>query len=75
VCVCFDRATIIKNKGQWFMDDDDLTKQLCPETEVGEDENEESEPCCACDEAKYEVRGIIVKVKLHLLINWELHGV
>ncbi|XP_021954962.1 spondin-1 isoform X2 [Folsomia candida] len=53
-CVSF-RATIIKNKGQWFMDDGELTKQLCPETEVGEEENEDTEPCCACDEAKYEL--------------------
>lgn len=55
-CLFFSfRATIIKNKGQWFMDDGELTKTLCPETDVGPDENDESEPCCACDEAKYEV--------------------
>jgi len=56
------RATIIKNKGQWFMDDGDLTKQLCPETEIGECENEEPEPCCACDEAKYEVNFISIGI-------------
>ncbi|ODM96426.1 Spondin-1 [Orchesella cincta] len=48
-------ATIIKNKGKWFMDDGELTKTLCPETDVGPDESETSEPCCACDEAKYEL--------------------
>ncbi|CAG7726149.1 unnamed protein product [Allacma fusca] len=53
-CVVF-RATIIKNKGQWFMDDEALTKQLCPENEFGMDENDNYEPCCACDEAKYEL--------------------
>ncbi|CAL8134698.1 unnamed protein product [Orchesella dallaii] len=53
-CVSF-RATIIKNKGQWFMDDGELTKTLCPETDFGPDESETGEPCCACDEAKYEL--------------------
>ena len=38
------------------MDDGELTKTLCPETDVGEEDNEDAEPCCACDEAKYEVR-------------------
>ena len=37
------------------MDDGALTKQLCPENEFGQDEGENYEPCCACDEAKYEV--------------------
>lgn len=41
------------------MDDGELTKQLCPETEVIE-ENEDYEPCCACDEAKYEVSPLIL---------------
>lgn len=49
------RATVIKNKGQWFMDEGELTKTICPETDGGPDENETGEPCCACDEAKYEV--------------------
>ena len=45
----------MKNKNQWFMDDGSLTRQLCPEDEDGPEENETLEPCCACDEAKYEV--------------------
>jgi len=39
----------------WFMDDGELLKQLCPENTVGQVVNEIDEPCCACDEAKYEV--------------------
>jgi len=35
------------------MDDDDLTEELCPEDEAQEEDN--LEPCTACDEAKYEL--------------------
>lgn len=48
------------------MDDGELTKTLCPETDVGPDENETGEPCCACDEAKYEVRKSILKLNVLL---------
>ncbi|CAG7729287.1 unnamed protein product [Allacma fusca] len=53
-CVVF-KAAVTKSKNEWFMDDGALTKQLCPENEDGLDENENKEPCCACDEAKYEL--------------------
>ena len=47
---------MIKNPQQWFMDDDKLTKQLCQEDYEEQESGEHSEPCRACDEAKYEVR-------------------
>lgn len=54
-CVIF-RATVVENRDQWYMDDGELTKELCEEVQ----ENEDMQPeviydCCACDEAKYEV--------------------
>lgn len=49
------------------MDDGALTKQLCPENEFGQDEGENFEPCCACDEAKYEVSSIAF-ITLKLLV-------
>ncbi|CAL4072077.1 unnamed protein product, partial [Meganyctiphanes norvegica] len=54
-CVRF-RATVSESRDVWYMDDGELTKELCEELQ----ENEDTQPevisdCCACDEAKYEV--------------------
>ncbi|XP_022697449.1 spondin-1-like [Varroa jacobsoni] len=54
-CVIFS-ATVIESPETWFADDNELTKELCPE----EREDEDVQPpllaeCCACDEAKYEL--------------------
>ena len=43
-------------RDEWYMDDGDLTKELCEEVQENPDEQREVvETCCACDEAKYEV--------------------
>ena len=47
---------VVENRDVWFADDGGLTKELCEEQQENEDEQPEiNEPCCACDEAKYEV--------------------
>ena len=49
-------AVVLENRDLWFADDNGLTKELCADPQENEDEQPEiNEPCCACDEAKYEV--------------------
>ena len=50
---------VIESRDVWYADDGGLTKELCEEKQESHDEQPEIvEPCCACDEAKYEVSGI-----------------
>ncbi|XP_042863867.1 spondin-1-like isoform X1 [Penaeus japonicus] len=54
-CVTF-RATVVETRDVWYMDDGELTKELCEEMQ--ESKNKQPEiihDCFACDEAKYEV--------------------
>merc|ERR1719341_2187967 len=45
-----------ESKEVWFMDDGELTKELCEDMQDAFDFTPESiQDCCACDEAKYEV--------------------
>ena len=54
---------VVENRDVWFADDGALTKELCEEQQDNEDEQPEiNEPCCACDEAKYEVNYSIPSV-------------
>ncbi|XP_042243075.1 spondin-1-like isoform X2 [Homarus americanus] len=54
-CVRF-RATVVENRDVWYMDDGELTKELCEEVQESDDmQPEVIYDCCACDEAKYEV--------------------
>ncbi|EFX77761.1 hypothetical protein DAPPUDRAFT_321105 [Daphnia pulex] len=54
-CIKFS-AVVLENRELWFADDNGLTKELCADPQENEDEQPEiNEPCCACDEAKYEV--------------------
>lgn len=52
------RATVLQHRDVWFMDDGGLTKKVCEEV-VDDIESQkkdlEETPCCACDEARYEV--------------------
>lgn len=51
-CVALS-AMVYENRNSWFADDGNLTKIICegaPETQKMDDE------CCACDEAKYNVK-------------------
>ncbi|EDW60569.1 spondin-1 [Drosophila virilis] len=50
------RATVVQHRDVWFMDDGLLTKRMCEE-EVDDINTQPSivDPCCACDEAKYEL--------------------
>lgn len=51
---------VVESRDLWFADDNGLTKELCADPQENEDEQPEiNEPCCACDEAKYEVQYII----------------
>ncbi|XP_075167553.1 uncharacterized protein LOC142239647 [Haematobia irritans] len=54
-CVFF-KAAILQHRTVWFMDDGYLTKKLCRE-HVDEINSQlpPVDPCCACDEAKYEI--------------------
>ena len=59
------RAMVVENRDVWFEDDGGLTKELCEDQQDNDDEQPEvNEPCCACDEAKYEV--FIVPIYSHL---------
>lgn len=50
------RATVVQHRDVWFMDDGSLTKKLCEEVVDDFDSQPRiEEPCCACDEAKYEL--------------------
>lgn len=52
----FISGVVVESRELWFADDNGLTKELCADPQENEDEQPEiNEPCCACDEAKYEV--------------------
>uniref|UniRef100_A0A6B2EI24 Spondin-1 n=1 Tax=Phlebotomus kandelakii TaxID=1109342 RepID=A0A6B2EI24_9DIPT len=54
-CVVF-RATVIEHRDVWYMDDGPLSKMLCEDEQDTIDVQPIIEdPCCACQEAKYEV--------------------
>lgn len=54
-CVRF-RALVMENRDIWYMDDGELTKELCEDVQESDDMQPEVVfDCCACDEAKYEV--------------------
>uniref|UniRef100_A0A6B0VFY5 Spondin-1 n=2 Tax=Ixodes ricinus TaxID=34613 RepID=A0A6B0VFY5_IXORI len=54
-CVVF-KATVVENRDSWYMDEGELTKELCQEEQENDDEQPEVlDECCACDEAKYEM--------------------
>ncbi|XP_067633608.1 spondin-1 [Eurosta solidaginis] len=50
------RAAVLQHRSVWFIDDGFLTKRFCPE-EIDEmnSQTRPVDPCCACDEAKYEL--------------------
>lgn len=55
-CIAF-RTTVIEHRDVWYMDDGPLTKILCEdEQDVVDNQPPIVDPCCACDEAKYEVK-------------------
>lgn len=50
------RATVVEHRDVWYMDDGLLSRELCEDIRENQDEQPEViDPCCACDEAKYEV--------------------
>lgn len=62
---------MVENRELWFADDNGLTKELCADPQENEDEQPEiNEPCCACDEAKYEVLSNKPKLILSPLSSW-----
>ncbi|XP_061399989.1 spondin-1 [Musca vetustissima] len=54
-CVLF-KAAVLQHRTVWFIDDGYLTKKLCREN-VDDIHRQlpAVDPCCACDEAKYEI--------------------
>lgn len=54
-CVAF-KATVIEHRDVWYMDDGPLTKEFCEEEPNIDDLLTPPTKCCACAEAKYEVR-------------------
>lgn len=55
-CVVF-KATIIEHRDVWFMDDGYLSKTFCEdEADASDTQGNILQHCCACEEAKYEVR-------------------
>lgn len=60
-CIVF-RATVIVHPSVWFMDDGPLTKTFCEDDQSATDfQPLIMDPCCACDEAKYEVSQLKLK--------------
>ncbi|XP_055693331.1 spondin-1 [Lutzomyia longipalpis] len=54
-CVVF-RATVIEHRDVWYMDDGPLSKMFCEDEQDTIDVQPIIEdPCCACQEAKYEL--------------------
>lgn len=54
-CVIF-RATVVEHRDVWFMDDEYLTKVFCEDEQDTVDKQPlVVDPCCACEEAKYEL--------------------
>lgn len=51
------RATVIEHRDVWYMDDGPLSRTIC-EDEADSVDTQPAivNPCCACDEAKYEVK-------------------
>ncbi|KAG8231525.1 hypothetical protein J437_LFUL008066 [Ladona fulva] len=48
-------ATVVENRDVWYMDEGSLTVKLCEAVQENPDEQPDVvDPCCACDEAKYE---------------------
>lgn len=57
-CVVF-RATVIEHPDVWYKDDGPLSKEICEDPSWEEESdvyNSALTKCCACDEAKYEVK-------------------
>ncbi|XP_037953789.1 spondin-1 [Teleopsis dalmanni] len=50
------KAGVLQHRNVWFVDDGFLTKRICPE-EIDEVNSQTPpvNPCCACDEARYEI--------------------
>lgn len=62
--IIFCRATVVEGKDVWYQDDGPLSKILCEDVQENHDEQPIAlEICCACDEAKYEVR---YKMKIYV---------
>ncbi|XP_050438956.1 spondin-1 isoform X2 [Adelges cooleyi] len=54
-CILF-RATIVEYRDVWYMDDEQLSKRICEESNESNDDNSNVVyECCACDEAKFEL--------------------
>jgi hypothetical protein len=50
------RATIVEDHQLWYKDDEHLNLELCEDDRRSESDQPELDfPCCACDEALYEV--------------------
>ncbi|XP_063223488.1 spondin-1 [Bacillus rossius redtenbacheri] len=53
-CVVF-RASVVEMRSLWYMDDGPLSLQLCEEPAEDDASSAILDPCCACEEAKYEI--------------------
>lgn len=54
-CILF-KATVVEHRDIWYMDDGQLTQELCEDVQENQDEQPDIiDECCACDEAKYEL--------------------
>lgn len=70
----------MENSDFWYMDDGPLSRLLCEDVQDNDDNQPEVvNPCCACDEAKYEVTESsfnqlptisIRKFEYNLIIKW-----
>lgn len=66
-CVIFT-AMVLENNVRWYAEDGALTKTFC-EMDSSEVEALDGEKCCACDEAKYSVSNVVIKLILFISID------
>jgi hypothetical protein len=51
----------VENRDFWYMDDGPLSRLLCEDIRENDDNQPDIvNPCCACEEAKYEVIDLLL---------------
>lgn len=72
-CVRF-RASVVEHKDVWYLDSEYLDIEFCEdEQDTADNKRVINEPCCACEEAKYEVyieNITIINYFMYIIINF-----
>lgn len=66
----FCRATVVEDHELWYKDDEHLNLELCEDDQRSESDQPDSDfPCCACDDALYEVMVPCIIDLLMFIVN------